>query len=85
MTNDEYLELQLHIALMELRVRRMPLAAFLERARHADTLGAVLDPTLYRAAAPTLSRIIRLAESLQDFQRVAQQLADETIAAGRDA
>lgn len=69
MTNDAYIDTQNTLALASDLVASLDLEGFLERARDADSLGAILDPTLYRAGAPALAAVIRLAEAGLTFQR----------------
>ena len=65
-TNDEYLATQMQLAAFEVVPTRMPLAEFLERARHAEALGPILDPTLYREASDKLQHVITVAEALSE-------------------
>lgn len=81
MTDDAYIDTQNTLALLADLAAPLDLEGFLRRAHRADTLGAILDPTLYREAAPPLAAVIRLAEAGLAFQRAgAEALA---VARGR--
>jgi hypothetical protein len=69
MTEEEYLTMQSQLFTLASLVRGLPLEEFLLRINHAETIGPILDPTLYLQAGDKLAKIKRLAEGLHDFQR----------------
>lgn len=69
MTSNEYLQCQTQIGLIDQIVSTMPLDDFLSMARHADSVGSIIDPTLYRDGADALHAVIRRAEALAAFKR----------------
>lgn len=72
MTNEEYVETQTHLGLLASMILQLDLAEFLKRARHADNIGWIIDPTLARQAGPKLTAMIKLAEAGSDFQAAAR-------------
>lgn len=62
MTNEEYMATQTALLTVGTMVDYCDLETFLQRISTADSIGAVLDPTLYRAAAVRLAGIRELAE-----------------------
>lgn len=70
LSKEKYLEVQTQIALIAQIVDGLPLKEFLEDASHADTLGAVFDPTLYAKAMRPLEMVILHAQALRKFQNV---------------
>lgn len=69
MTDEEYSETQTAIIIIAQFVNDLDLVAFLERISLAETLGPIVDPTLYREAAGKLSDVKSLAQALRPFQR----------------
>lgn len=45
-----------------------PLAEMLAAAEHADSVGAILDPTLYREKAPALHEDLTVLRALRQVQ-----------------
>lgn len=76
LSDEEYIQTQHSLVTLGALVRRMPLDAFVNRASEAQTLGPIIDPTLYREAADKLSDVKALAKSLMPFQKeMERQLA----------
>src|SRR4051812_38317985 len=75
MRNEQYLETQMQVVRMAALARTLPLAEFLSAIDRAETMGPILDPTLYRAAMPKLDQVKALAASLRRFQVEAEKLA----------
>ena len=88
MTPEVYLDTQnklLYIARLALDLN---LDGFLAAIEHADTLGPVLNPSLWNAGHRPMERIRRLAEAAKAFQGAAAdalQRADEPRAERRVA
>lgn len=68
MTKEEYLEVQQRVLLLTEMIKHIPLKDFIFAAEHAEHVGPILDPTLYRAAAGSLATIKRRAEDLLAVQ-----------------
>ncbi len=68
LTENQYKETQEALAIVEGIVRGLKLKEFLDSIEEAESLGPILDPTLYRAAADKMHRIRRLAIALMVFQ-----------------
>lgn len=68
---EEYEIVQRQVLMIGNIVEPMNLTAYLNTARRADGVGAVLDPTLYRDAvlSGNLGKLMACAESLLAFQR----------------
>ena len=69
MTNEEYEATQTSLQIIAGMTSGLDLDGFLRRNREADSVGAILDPTLYRAASRKLALVRRLAESLLPAQK----------------
>lgn len=70
LTEEQYIEVQTQLAALGAIVRDMPLQEFIEDAAQAGTLGAVLDPTLFRKGQAPLQTVMHHARALREFQRV---------------
>ena len=81
MDDAEYLATQQQIILFAKLIRGVDVQAFLERINRAESIGPVLDPTMYRKAAPALDTIKGLAEALLPFHEEAVKVG--TSAEGR--
>lgn len=79
MTNNEYEMTQQMLVNAACIIGQLDLDEFLERINVADTLGAVLDPTLYRKGHRRLDKIKELARSAQVFKAKFCELGDEVI------
>jgi len=77
MDDAEYLATQSSVMLLAKAVDGLPLAEFVNRINRAETLGPILDPTLYMKAGDGLRAIKRMAEAALDFQKEARKLKAE--------
>lgn len=80
-TAEQYAQVQADLQLLARAVYDMPLAAFLGAIDRCETMGPILDPTLFREAADKLGNVKRLAIGALALQREVRQLA--TAAGGR--
>lgn len=70
-TEEDYIQTQQQIVLLAWMVKDMPLDAFLAAISLADSVGPLVDPTLYREAHLKMDAVREAAEALRGFQRVA--------------
>lgn len=63
MTNEEYQATQDLLLAYSRELGQLDLRGFIEMARMADTMGPILDPTLWRLGNRRLEAIRRLAEA----------------------
>ena len=70
MTGEEYLQTQSQIMAMANIVTGIPLRKFITDAERADTIGPILDPTLWIRGHDNLATILDIARSLLRFQEV---------------
>lgn len=66
----EYMDTQDRLLAAALEISTLPLDEFLEAADRADAIGAVANPTLYRAGAENLRLIRDLARRCRAVQRL---------------
>lgn len=85
LSDEAYLTLQMQLTTLAGLVREMPLSEFIERINKAESVGPILDPTLYRAAAKKLETVKDLAQALTSFQRVARKMEVFDTPAGEEA
>lgn len=69
MTDEEYMETQGKLAMVAVILANVDLPAFLSRISLAETMGPVLDPTLYMTAGEKLGRVRLLAESALSLRK----------------
>ncbi|MGE5572975.1 MAG: hypothetical protein ACM3ZU_08165 [Bacteroidota bacterium] len=83
MTDAEYIETQQQLLLLANIVSQMDLADLLERIQHGETVGPILDPTLFIRGSKKLSAVKRIAQGAQQFQKAIaeakEELADEVL------
>jgi hypothetical protein len=78
MDNEEYLMVQNQVVMLGNIVQKLPLKEFIEIASRADTVGVILDPTLWMKGSKNLNKILDLARALETFQKKAGEiLTDE--------
>lgn len=77
MNDEEYMMTQHQLAAFAGLMVGLDLAGFIERANTAESVGAILDPTLYRKAGGRLRKMIALAEAGVQFQTAALALQEE--------
>lgn len=89
MTNEEYKATQDLLLQAGRMVDVLDLNGFRDRIWHADSIGSVLDPTLYRVAHRNLEAIDQLASDAirlkGSFQNIKSQVALELEAVRDDA
>ena len=68
MTKIEYQQTQQTLLSMIPLVATMPLEEFIQAINSSETLGPILDPTLYMKAGDNLKLIKKLAIALRGFQ-----------------
>ncbi len=72
---EQYITTQHQLVTLAGLVKDFPLLEFINAANRVESLGPLLDPTLYRAAADKLSDVKALAEALLPFKKeVVRQL-----------
>lgn len=82
LTNERYADLQSSLMASVLDAQVIDLEeidAFLSRAHRADAIGAVLDPTLYRAGAERLNDVIVCMSALRTFVATVQGVAARQV------
>jgi hypothetical protein len=75
LSREQYIAVQDCLVALGQVVARLPLAEFLAQIERADSVGAVLDPTLYRAAAGKLDAVRDLAFRFRAVQAEALKQA----------
>jgi hypothetical protein len=68
MTKQEYTNTQGQVMLICALIRVLPLAEFLDAISRAETIGPILDPTLYRQAGHKMETIKIHADALRQAQ-----------------
>jgi hypothetical protein len=78
LSDENYALMQAQFELMGgLLVKLPPIGKFIERIERAETVGPIVDPTLYRDAMGNLENIKRLARAFLGVQQeVARQIAE---------
>lgn len=84
MSDAEYSRTKVQLIVCIQTVSRMDLDGFLDRIRECETLGPILEPTLYRAGADRLAEVRRAAEALRRFQAEVSDLNWSCEAPGYD-
>jgi len=74
MDQEKYIQTQTSLMMLGAIVADMPLGEFLNAINTAESIGPVVDPTLFRAANGNLQMIHDLAEALLPFQRAVLKL-----------
>ena len=77
MTNDEYMQIQHQLTMMAQFISDIDLEGFMARLAKADSMGAALSPTLYRAAMPGMEKIKKLATGARQFQAAVHEVLRE--------
>lgn len=83
MTEEEYTRTQTALLQLGQVVAGLDLEGFLAMISRAETMGPIMDPTLYRDAADNIQALKALATTLQTYQmnyEVAQQTILTTMA-----
>lgn len=83
MSDIEYASTQQTLVMLASIAKELDLGGFLQAINHAETVGPILDPTLYMRAGAKLQKVRDLATSLLPFVReVAKQTIEEESANG---
>lgn len=78
MNKELYSQTQIQLTTLAGLVADLPLIDFINADAHAETIGPIVDPTLYRQAGAKLRNVIRLAEAFREVQKeVQRQLAEQ--------
>jgi len=77
MKKEQYLATQELLLALSRQILMLPLKKFIEAIDLAETLGPVLDPTLYRQGADNLSAIRVLARAARKFQQEIERVRDD--------
>jgi len=75
MDKERYKDTLAALLEMALLVRVLPLDECLTAINHAETMGPILDPTLYQAAYRSLDDTRRLVLAASEFQKVVVRLS----------
>lgn len=73
MTNEEYLEVQTQLTTLAGIARGWKISEMLQMISRAETVGPIVDPTLYRKGMRHLEAIKDLAQAGMAFQRAAER------------
>ena len=83
MTDDEYQKTQDRLVIVAHSMLTLDLKGFLQRIERADSVGPILNPTLYRLGSGKLERVKRLAQAAKVFQdevwRQLEELGEEAF------
>lgn len=71
MTREEYQDTQANVLTIARIALLLPLEEFVAAIDHADAVGPILDPTLYRAGMGKMQQVRELAVAVQRVQRIA--------------
>lgn len=71
MTNEEYFNTQLQLTTMAAMMIEVDVEGMIERARHAQAVAPLIDPTAFIAGHEKLEAITRLAEAASRFKGAA--------------
>jgi len=69
MNRIEYMAIQVQLVLLAQVVEPLDLVRFLSAIDHSETMGPIVDPTLYLQTANKLENVKRLAQAALIFQR----------------
>jgi|GEM_PF-1805470 len=81
MDTETYIATQQQVGLLATLVLRLPLAEFLNAISMADTVGPVVDPTLYGRGARAMHRVETLARAARKYQDEIREIyaGDDTL------
>jgi hypothetical protein len=77
-TNEEYQCTQNHLQLIASIAATLDLGAFLSRIDYANTVGPIVDPTLYRDAMDNLGKLQAIARAARPLAEEAKRQLGET-------
>jgi len=70
LTEDQYMDVQNELLMLSSLMARLPLKEFLEDINRAETVGPIVDPTLYRDGAEKLHQVKSLAQAASKVSQV---------------
>jgi hypothetical protein len=77
MNEEDYILIQTQLVVLAQIVNSMDLKGFIEAINRAETMGPILDPSLYLKGADKLEAIKNLAVGALSFQSKVRQQAEE--------
>ena len=77
MDNEEYIQTQNQIVLLGRLILSLDLPSFLDRISRAETIGPLINPTLYRDAMGNLQDLKDLAEALNGTRQRIQKILSQ--------
>lgn len=80
MKAEEYRMTQDHIFLLAAMARTLPVPEFIEAIDKAESLGPVLDPTLYIKGADRMAKVRKIAAAVLELKRTADEVFAEEVA-----
>lgn len=78
MNQERYQRTQVAICRLSEIIRQLPIEEFIEAINTADTLGPILDPTLYREGGEKMMEIKRLAEPMVVITRQRNRMREKS-------
>ena len=78
MNRQEYLKTQETIVICSSWIlgQKIDFDGFFKRIEKAETLGPILDPTLFQRGAGDMEKVKRLAEALQTYQQEVKKIKE---------
>lgn len=80
MDSDKYLMIQNQLILFASLIENMELEEFLQAINRADTIGPIMDPTLWMKGKDNMHKIERIAQAARAFQIECKAVGEEFIA-----
>lgn len=77
MTNEEYIQTQLQLQALTTILLSMNLEGFLDRIEIADTMGPMLDPTLYNKAGANFRTVQQIAREVYKCQQKLVRITEQ--------
>ena len=78
MTNEDYIMTQQHVVLLARIAAQLDIQGFLSRIDLAETVGPILDPTLFRDAMNGLGNIKALARAARPLVEEAKRQMEDS-------
>jgi len=79
MDKKDYIDTQTKIITMSQIVSELPLQKFISAIDQADTLGPLIDPTLWIQGQNQMKKVKKLAQALFEFQLVSKEIIDKSF------
>jgi hypothetical protein len=76
MDSGEYMLIQQQLTIFAGLIQKLDLSGFLTAINHADTVGPIVDPTLYMKGSSNMHKIERIARAAQAFQKECEGLVE---------